>query len=184
MITRLPARLKTENDSGGWLGRVRPAIGVQRSKSEVRTLVHETSVFGAQREVPTQGIISACSVQEGAFSLSAGSGKRCSNVAPGIKDQTAASGERIRTDPANAHWKAQNHIACHCVYVGLNSGFSETTKTLLRVSVETIIALGREPTVKVITVPDCESAGVSGSLRVSLAAGVPRVEAVALHADL
>jgi hypothetical protein len=40
-------RLKPKNDSSGRLRRVRPAVSVQCPESEVRILVHKTSVFGA-----------------------------------------------------------------------------------------------------------------------------------------
>jgi hypothetical protein len=63
MITRLPSRaLKVENDAGGWLGRVRPAIGVQGTESEVRILVHEPSVLSPQRQVARKRIVGASSV--------------------------------------------------------------------------------------------------------------------------
>ena len=53
------ARLKMENDAGGWLGCVRPAIGVQGTESEVRALVHEPSVLSPQRQVARKSIIGA-----------------------------------------------------------------------------------------------------------------------------
>lgn len=90
--------LEMKDDSSGWLGRVRPAVGVQGPKSEVRILVHVTSIFSAQREVSGQGIISTCSVQEGSPGLSARAGNESAKVAGGIKNQTAASSERVRTD--------------------------------------------------------------------------------------
>src|SRR5216683_6018494 len=153
-------RSEVENDSSGWLRRVSPAVSVQGPESEVRILVHKTSVFGTQREVSAPGIISACSVQEGASSLSASPGNKPALVAGGIKDQTAAPSERVSTDPSNVEWKVHHQIPSYCVHVGLDSGFSETSKVFLSVSVETIIPFRREPTVDVITVPHGESAGV------------------------
>jgi len=120
---------------------VRPAIGVQGRESEVRILVHKTSVFGTQREMPRQGIISAGTVQEGAFCLSARAGKRSAAVAAGIKDQTAPPSERVSFDPSNGQWKVHHQIAGDCVHVGADSGFSETAKIALSIPAETVIPL-------------------------------------------
>lgn len=122
--------------------------------------------------MPRQGIVSACSVQEGAFPLWAGARNGSATVASGIKDQTAAPGERVSTDPSDWQWKLQYPIARHCVHVGLDSRFSETAKILLRISVVTVIAFHRKPTVKVITVSQSESTGFRASLLGSQAAGV------------
>ena len=58
------ARLKVENDAGGRLSRVRPAIGVQGTESEVRVLVHEPSVLSSQRQVARKSIIGAGAVRK------------------------------------------------------------------------------------------------------------------------
>ena len=42
------SRLKAEDDAGGWLGDLRPAISIQASKVEVRRLVHQPSIFGSE----------------------------------------------------------------------------------------------------------------------------------------
>lgn len=151
---------ESENDSSGWLRRVRPAISFQIRESEVRILVHKTSVLGTQREMARQGIISARTVQEGAFCLSAGAGKRSASVASGIKDQAAAPSERVSTDPSNGQWQVQHQIAGDLVHVGLDSGFSEITEISLSISTEAIIPVRREPTVDVITVSHLKSTGV------------------------
>src|SRR5258708_5087361 len=52
-------RSESENDSSGWLRRVRPAVSVQGRESEVRILVHKTSVLSTQRQVVRQGIVGA-----------------------------------------------------------------------------------------------------------------------------
>jgi len=153
------ARLKMEDYSSGWLRRVRPAVGAQGRESEVRILVHKTSIFGAQGQVSRQGIIGAAAVQEGAPSLSAGAGHRPARIAGGIKEQTAAPSQHLGTHPHDGQWKVHHQIARDRVRVGLDSGFSETTKILLRISVETIIPFRREPTVDVITVSRYESTG-------------------------
>ena len=98
---------------------MRPVVSVQGRESEVRILVHKTSVFGTQREMSAQDVISACSVQEGASSLSAGPGNKPAPVAGGIKDQTTAARERVSTDPSNARWKVYHQIPGYCVHIGL-----------------------------------------------------------------
>src|SRR6267143_763936 len=152
--------LKPKNDSSGWLRRVGPAISVQSRESEVRILVHKTSVFGTQREMPRQGIIGARSVQEGAFCLSARAGNRSATVAGGIKDQTAAPSERVSFDPSNGQWNVHHQIASDGMHVRADSGLSETAKIALSISAEAIIPLRREPTVDVITVSHLQSTGV------------------------
>jgi len=154
------AFLEMEDDSSGWLRRVRPAIGVQGPKSEVRILVHIASIFSAQREVSGQGIISACSVQEGSSRLSARAGNESAVVASGIKNQAATSSERVSTDLSNRQRKVNHHIPSYCVHVSLDSRFSETTEIFLRITVEAVIPFGSYPTVDVITIAQQESTGV------------------------
>jgi len=119
------ARLKMENDAGGWLGRVRPAIGVQGMESEVRVLVHEPSVFSPQRQVARKSIIGASAVQEGASSLSTCTRYGSAKITRRIKNQTAAPGERVSADSSQAQWKFHHHISGDCVHIGLDSGFPE-----------------------------------------------------------
>src|SRR5712675_476760 len=69
-------RSKPKNDASGWLRRVRPAVRIQGPDSEVRVLVHKTSVFSAQREVPAQNIISADAVEKGSSPLILDTGNR------------------------------------------------------------------------------------------------------------
>ena len=159
-MARLPCRLEPENDSGGRLRRMRPAVSVQSRESEVRILVHKTSVFSTQREVLRQSIIGACSVQESASPLSASAGNRSAIVAGGTKGQTAAPRERVSANPSDAKWKIHHQIRSDRVHVGLDSGFAETTKIFLSVSVETVIPFRCEPTVDVITVSHHESTRV------------------------
>src|SRR4029077_4432127 len=102
----------------------------------------------------------------------------------GIKNQTTASSERVSPHPFNGQRKVHYQVASYCVHIRLDSGFSDATKIFLRISVETIIPFRREPTVDVITVSHCESAGFRAALQVSLAAGVLREETSALQADL
>jgi hypothetical protein len=128
-----------KDDSSGWLRGVRPAVGVQGPKSEVRILVHITSIFSAQREVSGQGIINTCSVQEGSPGLSAGAGDESAIVAGGIKNQTAASSECVSTDLSNRQRKVNHYIPGYCAHVSLDSRFSETAEIFLSVSVETIV---------------------------------------------
>jgi hypothetical protein len=54
--------LESENESSRWLRCVRPAVSVQGPKTEVRVLVHETSIFTTQRKVLAQNIIGADAV--------------------------------------------------------------------------------------------------------------------------
>ena len=154
------AVLEMKDDSSGWLRGVRPAVGVQGPKSEVRILVHITSIFSAQREVSGQGIISTCSVQEGSPGLSARPGNESAIVASGIKNQTATSSERVSADLSNRQRKVDHYIPSYCVNVGLDSRFPETTEIFLSVSVETIVPFGGYPTVDMITVSQQESTGV------------------------
>ena len=85
------ARLKMQDDSGGGLRGMRPAIRVQGREPEVRILVHKTPIFGTQGDMAGQGIISARAIQECACALSAGARNKSAIVARGIKDQTAAA---------------------------------------------------------------------------------------------
>jgi hypothetical protein len=103
---------------------VRPAISVQGPESEVRILVHKTSIFRTHREMPRQGIISAGTVQESSFPLSAGTGHRSAKIAGRIKDQTAGPSECVGTDPLKAQWKVDYQIASDRMDVGLDSGVS------------------------------------------------------------
>jgi len=178
------AVLEMKDDSSGGLRRVRPAIGVQGPKSEVRIFVHITSIFSAQREVSSQGIISTCSVQEGPPGLSARAGSESAAVAGGIKDQTAAPSECVSADLSNGQRKVHHYIPSYCVHVSLDSRFSEATEIFLRISVETIVPFGGYPTVDMITVSQQESAGVRGGPRDSLAAGIPCKKARAFETDL
>ena len=118
--SRLPVRLKMENDASGWLRRVRPAIGVQGVESEIRILVYKTSVFSPERQVARKSIIGASTVQEGASSLSACTRHGSAKIARGIKDQTATTGERVSAVPSKAQWKFHHHISGDCVHVGLD----------------------------------------------------------------
>src|SRR5437660_1284402 len=68
--------------------------------------------------------------------------------------------------------------------VGLDSGFSETPKIFLSVSVVAIIAFRCEPPVNAIAVSHLESAGVGCGPRDSLAVGILREKACALQTDL
>ena len=163
---------------------MRPAIRMQIRQAEVRGLIHKTTVFGAQREAMGQGIIGADAVQEGTLPLTAGAGNGSAKIAGGIKDQTAAPSERVRTDSSDGQWQPDYQIASHCMHVGLDSGGSKTTKILLRISVETIIPFPSEPAVNVITVPDGESAGFCAALQVFPVFGVLGEETSALQADL
>src|ERR1700732_2083668 len=96
----------------------------------------ETEVVRIERdEAGVQGIISACSIQEGTSPLTAGAGNRPATIAGWIKDQTAASSERVSTDPSNGQWMFHHHIARYRVHVGLDSGFSEATRKAGRRSV-------------------------------------------------
>ena len=179
------ARLKMENDAGGWLGCVRPAIGVQGTESEVRALVHEPSVLSPQRQVARKSIIGATSVQEGTSSLSTRTRHGSAKIARGIKDKTPAPGERVSADSSQAQWKFHHDIAGDSVYVGLDSGFPEAAPEIFfSVSVVPIVAFCREPTVEVVTVPDLESSGVGGGSRDSLSVRVLGEKACALQTDL
>ena len=94
------ALLETEDDPSRWLRRVRPAVRVQGGESEVRILIHKASVLSAYGEVSRQGIVSASSVEECAFSLTASPGNG-SGIARRIEDQTAAPSKSVCTDPPN-----------------------------------------------------------------------------------
>src|SRR5260370_1584528 len=107
-----------------------------------------------------KGIMGGGTVGEGAFCRSARAGKRCAAVAGGIKDQTAPPSERVSFDPSNGQWKVHHQIACDCVHVGADSGFSETAKIVLSIPAETVIPLRREPPVDVITVSHLKSTSV------------------------
>ena len=178
------ALLETDDDPSGWLRRVRPAVSAQACESEVRIPVHKTSVFSAQRQMSREGIISAAAVQEGTRSLRAGASHRSAKIARGIKDQTAAPGERVSADPSDAQWKFHHQISSNCVHVGLDSGFSKAAEISLSISIESIVPFGREPTVDVIAVSDLESAGVCGGPRDSLSVRVLGEKACALQTDL
>ena len=184
VISRLPCRLESENDSSGRLRRMCPAVSVQGRESEVRILVHKTSVFSPQREVLRQSVVGACSVQESASPLSASAGNRSAIVAGGTKGQTAAPSERVSTDPSDAKWKGHHQIRSDRVHVGLDSGFAETTKIFLSISVETIIPFRREPTVDVITVSHEKPTGVCGAPGDTTAASIPREKPCALQTDV
>jgi hypothetical protein len=134
--------------------------------------------------MPRQGIISAGTVQESSFPLSAGTGHRSAKIAGRIKDQTAGPSECVGTDPLKAQWKVDYQIASDRMDVGLDSGVSAAKNIFLSISVETIIALRGEPTVDVITVTDLKTACVSGRPRGSSAATVVRESAGALQTDL
>src|SRR5258707_5592105 len=125
MIARLPKPLKPKDDSSGWLRRVRPAVSAQGSESEVRILVHKTSVFSTQREVLRQSVIGACSVQESAPPLSAGAGNGSAIAADGTTGQTATPSELVSSDPSGANRKVHYQIRCDRVHVGLDPGFAE-----------------------------------------------------------
>ena len=179
------ARLKVEHEAGGRLGSVRPAIGVQGMESEVRVLVHETSVLSPQRQVARKGIIGASAVQEGPFSLSTCTRHGSAKIARGIKDQTAAPGERVSVDSSEAQWKFHHHISGDGVHVGLDSGFPEAAAEIFfSISVVTIVGFCREPTVEVVAVSDLESAGVGSGSRDSLSVRVLGEKACALQTYL
>ncbi len=94
------SQLESENNSSGWLRRVRPAVRVQGGEAEVRILIHKASVLSACGEASRQGIVSASSVEECAFSLTASPGNG-SGIAHRIEDQTAAPSKGVCTDPPN-----------------------------------------------------------------------------------
>src|ERR1700746_2737623 len=68
--------------------------------------------------------------------------------------------------------------------IGLDSGFSDAAKILLRVAIVTIISFRREPTIDVIPVSHHEPAGVRAALQISIAVGVLCEETSALEAHL
>src|ERR1700756_359863 len=174
-----------QNDAGGWLGRVRPAIGVQGTESEVRILVHEPSVLKPQSQVARKSIISASAVQKGAFSLIACTGHGSAKIARRIEDQTASPGKRVSADSSQAQWKFHHHISGDCVDVGLDSRCPESTaKILFRIAVVTIVCLGGEPTVDVVAVSDLKSTGLGGCVGDSVSLRVLGEKACALQTDL
>lgn len=170
------------DETSGWLRGVRPAISVQARKTEVRVLVHIAPVFGAQGEVSRDGVIGATTIQEGTLPLGVGAGNNSATAATWIKDQAAAPGEDVGADLLDGQWKVHDEIARHCMHIGLHSGFSETAKIFLRVSIKSVIAFNRKPTVDVIAVSHNQSTGFRSSSVDSVAAAVFGKEARSLHA--
>jgi hypothetical protein len=174
-----------EDHAGGWLRSVRPAVSAQACESEIWILVNETSVFRPQRQVSRESIISPGTVQEGASTLIACARYKSASIARGIKDQTAASSQRVRANSSKTEGKLRYHICSDRVHIGLDSGLSKTAAEIsLSVSIETVVPLGREPAVEVIAVSHLEPACVCAGPRNSVAARILREKACALQTDL
>jgi len=103
-------------------------LSVFKVASPKSGFLYTKPLYRHAKRMPRQGIISARSVQEGAFCLSARAGKRSASVAGRIKDQAAAPSERVSLDPSNGQWKVHHQIARDCVHVRADSGFSELPK--------------------------------------------------------
>src|SRR5258707_463238 len=123
---------------------------MQGREAEVRILVDKTSIFGTQREVPRQEIISATAVQEGTFRLSVRAGHESASIACGTKDQSASSSEGIGTKLADTKWKVYHQVARDPMYIRLDSGWSAREEIPLCVPIKTVVPFGGEPTVEVI----------------------------------
>lgn len=119
-------RLEPVDKASGGLSRVRPSIGLQALKAEVRILVHETPVFRAQRKVTGQDEVSASAVKECASCLRVRAGHKSAAVAGWMKDQAPTSCQRVRTQLADAEWEVHSHIASDAMYVSLDSVLSRT----------------------------------------------------------
>jgi hypothetical protein len=103
---------------------VRPSISLQTLKAEVRILVYETSVFSAQRKVLPQDVVSASAVQECAFCLGVRARHKSAAVAGGMKDQSPAPSQRVRTELTDVERQVNNHIGSDAMYVRLDSRLS------------------------------------------------------------
>jgi hypothetical protein len=67
--------------------------------------------------------------------LSAGTRHESARIAGGIKDKTTASCEYVGAHPFDGQGKVHRQIARDRMRVGLDSGFSDSAKILLRISV-------------------------------------------------
>ena len=80
--------------------------------------------YSARNEKWRVNVVSASPIEECAFCLGVRAGHNSAAVAGGMKDQAAASSQRVRTELTDVERQVHNHVASDAMYVRLDSVLS------------------------------------------------------------
>src|SRR5580704_4998837 len=135
--------LKAKHNSGGWLGNLRPTVCVQAGKIEARYLVHQSAIFGLQREMPRESVLCSHSVYERGFGFQRCTRESATGVASWIKQKGSGSGQRIRLKSGETR-QFHHSGSSDLMDVSLDAGRCPTELELC-VAIVTVVRLGCEP---------------------------------------
>ena len=76
--------------------------GVQSGQSKVWPSVNEATIFGAERKVPCEFVVSAASIHERCFGLVLRTRNKSSRIACGVEDKGTRTREDEGIEPENA----------------------------------------------------------------------------------
>src|SRR5690349_13854410 len=141
---------------------------VQPGQLKVRPVIDVSAILGAESDVSYKRKVHAAAVHECGFGLlqRARHGLPC--IARGIKNQRACPCKDVRIKSVTSrHGNDQGSRGL--MHVGLDIEWAAGSEVLLRVSGVTVVRLGGEPTVEVITITSDDTASIGGVLRDSVA---------------
>jgi hypothetical protein len=95
--------------------------GVQCSQSKARPSVHEATIFGAERKVPCQFVVSAAPIHERCFGLALRTRNKSSLITCGIEDERTNTREGEGIESENAVWRRYHDRTCGLVHISLHT---------------------------------------------------------------
>ena len=125
---------------------------VKRCQIKVWTSVHETTVFGANCEVPAEVVVGAAPVDKRSFGLTLRSGNRSAYITGRVKHEGAGTGEDVRGKSENAVWRGHDEGTRCLVHISLHSDQAGGSEVLLRVPGVAVTRVGGQPAIEVIAI--------------------------------
>lgn len=157
--------------------------GVQSGQSKVWPSVNEATIFGAERKVPCEFVVSAASIHERCFGLVLRTRNKSSRITCGIEDERTNTSEGEGIEFENAVWRRYHASTGGLVHISLHIKRAGGSEILLRVPGITVAGVSSQPAIEVIPVAQEKAPGVCRMLIDPVSVRVFRKEACPLNAN-